>query len=100
MGFDIPSWIGTPPQWGLFIIGFITFFRYVVIPWRQQNITVDESTITRLGEEVKSLRERLETCEGKCDERDQKILGLERKLVTQQISFARILMDKLGRDDP
>jgi hypothetical protein len=103
---DIPiSWLtsGTPPQWGLFILGLIAFFRYVVLPWRQQNFDVDKELrieVKDLRTEVKDFRQRLNHCEEQCEERDRKILGLQRQNVAQQIGFARVLMDKVGRDDP
>lgn len=97
----IPEWFlqGTAPQWGVFILVLLAFLK-LVIPWRQQNISSMENICKALKEEVDVLRQRLDECEVRCNQRDETILGMKKQSTAQQISFTRILLKALGQESP
>lgn len=89
---------GSPPQWGLFALALIAFFRFV-IPWRQQSI---DSGI-QYRRENKDLLERVIKCERECEEHKkelrEEIFGMRKQQMQEQISFARAIIDSLP-DNP
>lgn len=98
---SIPAWLatGTAPQWGMFVVVVLAFLK-LVIPWRQQNISIDERTIRDLRAEVARLSAKLDECEENCRRRDEIVLGMKKQNIAQQISFTRILMNALGQESP
>jgi hypothetical protein len=101
MDIEIPGWLltGTVPQWGVFVVVLLAFLR-LVIPWRQQNLDTMNNICNSLRGEVRELRERLDACEERCEKRDRTILGMRKQSIAQQIGFANILMNALGKESP
>lgn len=89
---------GTPPQWALLALAFITFLKFV-LPWRQQSF-VNEAQYRK---ENKELMDRVIKCERECEEHKkalhEEMFGMRKQHMQEQISFARAIIDSLP-DNP
>lgn len=97
---------GTVPQWGM----FITFLAAVLGVWlkfRQQNFDFSAADRKSFKESIAELERKVTECEAREADRIQEIKGLHEELfglrkqhIQEQISFARAIIQSLGRESP
>jgi chromosome segregation ATPase len=98
--------VGTIPQWGMFVT-FLVAILGVWLKLRQQQFDFSSSDRKTLGDKIQRLEKKVEDCEAREQERigeikelHEEIFGLRKQHIQEQISFARAIIESLGKESP
>jgi hypothetical protein len=106
----LPDWAGTAPQWAILAAVLIALIK----TWpliQQQLIAAAEGRRSAYYKRIAELEAAVRKCQEECaadkDDMLQQIKGLHEELfglrkqhIQEQISFARAILDSLGRESP
>src|SRR5690242_5999494 len=98
----LPEWAGTVPQWFLFASVLITFIKLYPVMKKQhtdaasRQVEQYETTCARLRADVSELIDRVTECEESCrndkNALEEKILGLRRQQIADQIALVNTII--------
>jgi len=91
----IPDWVGTAPQWGMFILLVIAFIR-VSPEWLRILVEDQRAKRNRLGGRISELEAEIKRCHNECDQRiravQNELWGQRRQNIQAQISLVNTII--------
>jgi hypothetical protein len=107
---SFPSWAGSVPLWGLFATVLVTLIKtWPIIMERVEAAKAGRRVAYK--DRITELEKQVQDCWEKCEARDaeatkeirglhDEIFGLRKQHMQEQISFARAIIDSLGKESP
>lgn len=95
---DIPSWIGTVPQWGMLIVLCIAIVR-TSPQWLSALLTAAHNKRASYANRITELEEAVKFCREECDRQTgllyEEIHGMRRQHVQEQISLINSIIQSV-----